>query len=471
MAKLAAELEGNRMNDLASMGRFGDTMVAHINPQEAQMLMEEGGAGTINPMTGLPEFYDFDDAGADYDYSADAASVDAAGDTGDAGGGGDLGFDYDLEDAAEIVIGEKFGDEFSDGGQAGPMSPLPDATPEEQEAFYGLAPGTLGPQGVGRGGPAEFEGGPGDRASTTATFRDILNKQGMTREQAVYFNALKDRGLSNEDAIAALAAALGTPGGAAALSAGYRDGYKYGGPMGTLADVFDRSMTSMAARAADARTQAAKERSDSDDFLESEDYLEEPGFLDKFADMLGLDKLSLNPLSTTLTPAQQAIKDSLSAQGLIVQGRGTLDKALGFIGSAMLPTTLGAGKFLAENVTNTGIFATAIDPVTGFQYLVDNSGGLQLAPGELGDPSDIDAGGGDEPTITKKRKAVTEPKEEEEKEEEEDKPYFPKARLPRLTESGLKSLQYAYRNDPEILENIYNRYALPEQYSGLKALV
>ena len=62
MAKLAADLEGNRMNDLASMGRFGDTMVAHINPQEAEMLMEEGGSGTINPMTGLPEFY-FDDPG------------------------------------------------------------------------------------------------------------------------------------------------------------------------------------------------------------------------------------------------------------------------------------------------------------------------------------------------------------------------------------------------------------------------
>ena len=62
MAKLAADLEGNRMDDLASMGRFGDTMVAHINPQEAQMLMQEGGSGTINPMTGLPEFY-FDDPG------------------------------------------------------------------------------------------------------------------------------------------------------------------------------------------------------------------------------------------------------------------------------------------------------------------------------------------------------------------------------------------------------------------------
>ena len=40
-----------------------------------------------------------------------------------------------------------------------------------------------------------------------------------------------------------------------------------------------------------------------------------------------------------------------------------------------------------------------------------------------------------------------------------------------LTESGLKTLQYTLRNDPEALQNIYNKYALPEQYSGLKALV
>jgi hypothetical protein len=31
-------------------------MVAHINPQEAQMLKDMGGSGTINPTTGLPEF-------------------------------------------------------------------------------------------------------------------------------------------------------------------------------------------------------------------------------------------------------------------------------------------------------------------------------------------------------------------------------------------------------------------------------
>ena len=42
---------------LASMGRFGDTIVAHINPHEAAVLKMMGGAGTINPHTGLPEYF------------------------------------------------------------------------------------------------------------------------------------------------------------------------------------------------------------------------------------------------------------------------------------------------------------------------------------------------------------------------------------------------------------------------------
>ena len=42
---------------LASQGRNGDTMLAHITPEEAQLLMSRGGAGTINPVTGLPEFF------------------------------------------------------------------------------------------------------------------------------------------------------------------------------------------------------------------------------------------------------------------------------------------------------------------------------------------------------------------------------------------------------------------------------
>jgi hypothetical protein len=42
--------------ELQSKGRDGDTILAHINPQEAGILKALGGSGTINPHTGLPEF-------------------------------------------------------------------------------------------------------------------------------------------------------------------------------------------------------------------------------------------------------------------------------------------------------------------------------------------------------------------------------------------------------------------------------
>ena len=44
---------------VASRGRGGDTMLAHINPEEAALLKARGGSGTINPHTGLPEFKKF----------------------------------------------------------------------------------------------------------------------------------------------------------------------------------------------------------------------------------------------------------------------------------------------------------------------------------------------------------------------------------------------------------------------------
>ena len=43
--------------NLARQGRHGDTMLAHISPEEAEMLREAGGVGSINPETGLPEFF------------------------------------------------------------------------------------------------------------------------------------------------------------------------------------------------------------------------------------------------------------------------------------------------------------------------------------------------------------------------------------------------------------------------------
>jgi hypothetical protein len=51
------DFAGSPAQELAAQGRNGDTMLAHINPQEAQLLKSLGGSGTINPKTGLPEFW------------------------------------------------------------------------------------------------------------------------------------------------------------------------------------------------------------------------------------------------------------------------------------------------------------------------------------------------------------------------------------------------------------------------------
>src|SRR5215472_1252973 len=61
---------------LAARGIRGDTMLAHISPAEAAQLHAEGGAGTINPRTGLRQFYGSDVGGPE---------------TSDVGGPGNIG--------------------------------------------------------------------------------------------------------------------------------------------------------------------------------------------------------------------------------------------------------------------------------------------------------------------------------------------------------------------------------------------
>lgn len=55
---------------LAGQGRGGDTMLAHINKDEAKLLKRHGGAGTINPKTGLREFWSLSGAISDLGKSA-----------------------------------------------------------------------------------------------------------------------------------------------------------------------------------------------------------------------------------------------------------------------------------------------------------------------------------------------------------------------------------------------------------------
>jgi hypothetical protein len=53
---------------LQSQGRRGDSILAHINAREAALLKKNGGAETVNPVTGLPEYFVI---GGGYEYGAD----------------------------------------------------------------------------------------------------------------------------------------------------------------------------------------------------------------------------------------------------------------------------------------------------------------------------------------------------------------------------------------------------------------
>ena len=61
---------------LQSQGRRGDTILAHINAKEAEMLRKMGGAEERNPVTGLPEYFSIEDYGSGYgaDYDQSVAS-------------------------------------------------------------------------------------------------------------------------------------------------------------------------------------------------------------------------------------------------------------------------------------------------------------------------------------------------------------------------------------------------------------
>jgi len=60
---------------LQSQGRRGDSVLAHINPKEAALLKKMGGAETVNPVTGLPEYFQIE---GDYVYGADYGARQAA---------------------------------------------------------------------------------------------------------------------------------------------------------------------------------------------------------------------------------------------------------------------------------------------------------------------------------------------------------------------------------------------------------
>ena len=66
--------------ELRKRGRGRDTILAHITPREAAKLKAEGGSGTINPETGLPEFEDsFNFSGFDFNLPTEISAPIEAG--------------------------------------------------------------------------------------------------------------------------------------------------------------------------------------------------------------------------------------------------------------------------------------------------------------------------------------------------------------------------------------------------------
>lgn len=63
--------------EIAKAGRFGDTLVARISKSQAKLLKDMGGSGTINPQTGLQEFFDWGGLFTDIGTAAAPAVVGA----------------------------------------------------------------------------------------------------------------------------------------------------------------------------------------------------------------------------------------------------------------------------------------------------------------------------------------------------------------------------------------------------------
>ena len=99
----------NKVADLAEVltqfGRHGDTNIAHISPQEMMHLKRRGGSGSLNPVTGLPEFW---------------GAGDGPGESGTDGGSGDSDESSDPDANEDQGPGSGLSDGTDTSGLGGP---------------------------------------------------------------------------------------------------------------------------------------------------------------------------------------------------------------------------------------------------------------------------------------------------------------------------------------------------------------
>jgi len=127
---------------LAGKGRGGDTLLAHITPKEVGLLKEAGGAGTVNPDTGLLEFYDWSNYGTSEPTSSSSAPASSGGyydslpsGTQDPYGSGGLDDYYQMDPKTSFTYAFQPAQEIFDSGYTAP-SAAPDVS-----SYTGTAPG------------------------------------------------------------------------------------------------------------------------------------------------------------------------------------------------------------------------------------------------------------------------------------------------------------------------------------------
>ena len=181
---------------LQKQGRGNDTVLAHITKKEAERLKKQGGSGTINPNTGLPEF---DDTGA-IDTSSYTPIDTSGGGISTAAGQGTPTNDYQYQPQSAPVATPNVTTpvNYSGGDIASPSSgnaasPIQFSQPSNQP-------------GINANSPVNFGAGvqlPG--AGATPTFQDVASKDinaaesGGTTQDKTQNNSLLNKLLSGEN--------------------------------------------------------------------------------------------------------------------------------------------------------------------------------------------------------------------------------------------------------------------------------
>jgi hypothetical protein len=183
---------------LQSQGRRGDTILAHINAKEAEMLKKMGGAEERNPVTGLPEYFSITDYGTGYgsDYDQTVSNYVQPRQ------GGNLNemSNFDLEARQSPFYGE-YGGTYTPFAYEAPTLTSSGIDPTEYYAArsyegsafpYQAATPDMNPDEYGFTAGAEFPSGMSSRYSLPAgapaaerTLYDVSNTSPAARRQAL----------------------------------------------------------------------------------------------------------------------------------------------------------------------------------------------------------------------------------------------------------------------------------------------